>query len=206
MGVRVPHLARPRGRGDGDDLVSRGYDPDPRDRRHRDPAGADRRGDADIPGREDAAPLEDDLPRPEVLSPGDHVLAGRHRAVYEDVVPDLLGVLDHHDRIGTARESAAGGDVLAGPRGDAPGIPAPHPHPAPAREHRRDGLGGPGGIGRGDCVAVDRRPVKPRYIAIGTDVPRKGPVEGIFERDILAPGEGCGPSHHLNSLADRDDR
>ena len=132
------------------------------------------------------------------LAPGDvgagkaDELARRRGAAHLDCRPvrcrDGLGVLDHHDGVGAARDRPAGRDRRRGAagdrktRGDAAGD-----HLRVEGERRRRARASAREIGGANGEAVDARAVEGRHVERRRDVLRNDAPERVGERHGFAP-------------------
>jgi hypothetical protein len=134
-GVHVPHLRCGGDGGDRHQLVPGGDDPHPGPPVHPDVVLPGRGQNTKILGQEPPALREHHPSSGKVLSPGQDVLACRHRPADEYQVPRLLGMLHHHDGISPIREHRPGRYVHALARSHPPVRLPSHWHRACPPEH-----------------------------------------------------------------------
>ncbi|MFN8643110.1 MAG: hypothetical protein U0802_16185 [Candidatus Binatia bacterium] len=166
--VDVPHLARTRRPVGRNDLVAGGDEADARPPHHAQARQAEAGERAEVLGAQAAAAREHRRTASDVLADAQHVLPRRHAALDLDgAVADLVGVLDHHHRVGAARRHAAGGNVHRLPfaqRGARRGAHLDAAGKAQVNRHARRGAEGVGGA---HGVTVHVGAIEVRQVARG---------------------------------------
>ena len=120
------------------------------------------------------------------------VRAGRDGSMdlNDDLAADLMriGVLDHHNRVGTPRQHPAGRDDGRRARDDlAARLDAGGQHLAVETQEPRGIPGGSHGIDAAHCEPVDARPLEPGNVDAREDVAREDAPERPRQGDNLRP-------------------
>ncbi len=184
--VAVVDLSRSERFAGGDDLVAGREHADPRPAVHDRGGAADRGEHPGLARAEGDAGAQDDLAAGDVRArEGDHA-ARRDRSADQQHAGLDLGVLDHHDRVGAARDHAAGGDRhrLAGLQVERRRDPAGQQLGAQGQAPR-GGLAGAVAVRGLQRVAVDVAAVEARDVAGGGDGLGEHPTAQAREGDGL---------------------
>jgi hypothetical protein len=175
-------------RAGGDDLVAGREDRDPRPADDLDRAPADRGEDAGLARGELGAPSQDQL-APRHVGPGEADPGPwRDGANHEQIPPVDRGVLDHHDRVGPARDHGPGREGCGRPRLDhPPGDDARRQLLGVEPEPTGPFLGGTEGLLGAHREAVHVRAVERGDVDLGDHVGGQNPPERLGQRDALGP-------------------
>jgi hypothetical protein len=189
--VRVADLARAGLGRDVHELVACRYDGDPGPPVDVDLRSAHRGHQPDGRRADDLARAQDHVAEPHVLAAAPHVLTLRDRALDggraagASVEFELLGDLDHDDRIGALGHRRAGHDArrLAGPHCD--GRVDARRDVLDHAEDRRRSLGGTRHVLGSHRVPVHRGVVERRDVDVGDDVRGQHAAERLERADAL---------------------
>ena len=150
------------------------------------PDDAQREQPAEILRPQRVAARQDRIADPHVLAHLDDVFAGRDRPQrFDGRRADLLGLLDHHHRVGAVGQHAAGGDAGALARPDRRRRRAAHEHFVDQLEVGRQTFGGAERVGGAHREAVHRRSAERRQVARRADVFGQHAIECVARRDVL---------------------